>query len=53
MNIKDSYVYSGKSGRSSPHGLSRAGSSGVLPVLLGLGCAVLVLGVLWLAYTFG
>ncbi|WP_298225083.1 hypothetical protein [Acidocella sp.] len=37
-----------------PHGLSRMRTgSGVLPAALGLVCAMLVLGVLWLAYTFG
>lgn len=36
-----------------PHGLSReAGSSGALPMILGLVCAVVVLAILWVAYTY-
>ncbi len=35
-----------------PHGLSRASGNGaVLPVVLGLVCATLVMGIFWLAYT--
>ena len=37
-----------------PHGLSRTRGGGtMLPIVLGLACAALVLGLLWLAYTFG
>ncbi len=36
-----------------PHGLSRTRGGGTLPLLLGLACAALVMGALWLAYTFG
>lgn len=36
------------------HGLSReTGRSAALPMVLGLACAVGVLVVLWLAYTYG
>ncbi len=54
MNIKGFTQDSVRHGRHVPHGLSRApASSAVLPVALGLVCVAVVLGALWLAYTFG
>ncbi len=54
MNIKDFAENSVRNGRRAPHGLSRAPAGGaLLPVFLGLACVALVLGVLWLGYTFG
>jgi hypothetical protein len=54
MNVKDFMNSSVRDGRHGHHGLSREpASSVVLPVVLGLVCAGLVLGVLWLGYTFG
>lgn len=42
-----------KPGRHTPHGLSRAPrGEGVLPAVIGILCAIVVLGVLWLAYTY-
>lgn len=54
MNVKDFTNNSARAGRRGPHGLSRVPASSVLvPMVLGLVCAGLVLGVLWLGYTFG
>lgn len=37
-----------------PHGLSREKSTGLaLPMIIGLICAVVILAILWLAYTYG
>lgn len=42
-----------KKAQHTPHGLSREKQGTVaLPMVLGLVCAVLVLAVLWLAYTY-
>ncbi|HTQ71487.1 MAG TPA: hypothetical protein VMH92_08350 [Acidocella sp.] len=54
MNVKHFTQNSARHGRHAPHGLSRAPAHNVvLPVALGLVCVTAVLGVLWLAYTFG
>ena len=37
-----------------PHGLSREKSTGLaLPMIIGLVCALVILAILWLAYTYG
>jgi hypothetical protein len=54
MNVKGFAQNSSRHGRRLPHGLSRAPAGGTpLAVVLGLGCVAVVLGVLWLGYTFG
>ena len=53
FNLKDFNVGLVRHRERLPHGLSRMRGGGtVLPMVLGLACAVLVLAVLWLAYTF-
>lgn len=42
-----------KAGHHPPHGLSREPTGGALvPALIGIGCAVFVLVVFWVAYTY-
>lgn len=44
----------GRKTRHTPHGLSREKRGGsAWPMIIGLVCAVAVLVVLWLAYTYG
>lgn len=53
MTVKDFANHAVRDGRHNQHGLSREPAhSVVLPVALGLACAAVVMGVLWLAYTF-
>lgn len=46
--------FSSKKPQHTPHGLSREAKKGTaLPMILGLACAVIVLAILWVAYTYG
>ncbi|MBU6419123.1 MAG: hypothetical protein KGQ79_05275 [Proteobacteria bacterium] len=53
LDMKDLDVSLARHPARLPHGLSRTPGGGSLPLLLGLACAAMVMGVLWLAYTFG